>query len=284
MFLSLTSSAQSHMRDHTVLPFYFDLSFPVFFQFSFLMHLEQHTELDNLITMRGSTCAPPRRGFTASTPSLVMIPRTCLQRARQLPGFLLLHHPVFSQTTLRSASCSPKHTENTPITAVRTAVSVSQSSLSVCSIDNTVGERNVDQSIGFGVTRNTYSAHSKFSENTQAEKVVDRTGKPVGENSSNDRLGPCLMNRDRLLSQSIARKFVITNSKQPSQTSQDSTGLVYVVRGVICTFSGIMWTLCRMWAFLALLALDVARTLLGVMSLNSRIRLWRLLRWTAWKP
>ena len=38
---------------------------------------------------------------------------------------------------------------------------------------------------GFGVTRNTYSAHSKFSEITQAEKVVDRTGKPVGESSSN---------------------------------------------------------------------------------------------------
>ena len=66
-------------------------------------------------------------------------------------------------------------------------VSVSQSSLSVA-FDRTgkpVGERNVDQSIGFGVTRNTYSAHSKFSENTQAEKVIDRTGKPVGENSSN---------------------------------------------------------------------------------------------------
>ena len=66
-------------------------------------------------------------------------------------------------------------------------VSVSQSSSSVV-FDRTgkpVGERNVDQSIGFGVTRNTYSAHSKFSENTQAEKVVDRTGKPVGENSSN---------------------------------------------------------------------------------------------------
>ena len=66
-------------------------------------------------------------------------------------------------------------------------VSVSQSSLSVV-FDRTgkpVGGRNVDQSIGFGVTRNTYSAHSKFSENTQAEKVVDRTGKPVGENSSN---------------------------------------------------------------------------------------------------
>ena len=66
-------------------------------------------------------------------------------------------------------------------------MSVSQSSLSVV-FDRTgklVGERNVDQSIGFCVTRNTYSAHSKFSENTQAEKVVDRTGKLVGENSSN---------------------------------------------------------------------------------------------------
>ena len=48
-----------------------------------------------------------------------------------------------------------------------------------------MGERNVDQSTGFGVTRNTYSAHSKFSEITQAEKMVDRTGKPVGESSSN---------------------------------------------------------------------------------------------------
>ena len=48
-----------------------------------------------------------------------------------------------------------------------------------------MGERNVDQSVNFGVTRNTYSAHSKFSENTQAEKVVDGSGKPVGESSSN---------------------------------------------------------------------------------------------------
>ena len=85
-----------------------------------------------------------------------------------------------------------------PITAIQKACqSVSQSSLSVV-FDRTgkpVGERNVDRSIGFGVTRNTYSAHSKFSENTQAERVVDRTGKLVGENTH--RLGPYLMNRDR---------------------------------------------------------------------------------------
>ena len=68
-------------------------------------------------------------------------------------------------------------------------VSVSQSSLSVV-FDRTgkpVDERDVDQSIGFGVTRNTYSAHSKFSENTQAEKVVDRTGKLVEEMFAEER-------------------------------------------------------------------------------------------------
>ena len=47
------------------------------------------------------------------------------------------------------------------------------------------GERDVDQSVGFGVTRNTYSAHSKFSENTQTEKVVDGSGQPDERNSSN---------------------------------------------------------------------------------------------------
>ena len=65
-------------------------------------------------------------------------------------------------------------------------VSVCQLSLSFV-FDRTgkpVGERDVDQSVNFGVTRNTYSAHSMFSENTQAEKVVDGTGKLVGENSS----------------------------------------------------------------------------------------------------
>ena len=80
-------------------------------------------------------------------------------------------------------------------------VPVSQSSLSVV-FDRTGkpdGEKEMSISqLVFGVTRNTYSAHSKFSENTQAEKVVDRTGKLVGEGSSNAQiLGPCLMNSDR---------------------------------------------------------------------------------------
>ena len=63
-------------------------------------------------------------------------------------------------------------------------VFVSQSSLSVAS-DRTgkpVGKSNIDQ-FSFGV-RNTYSAHNQFPAITQAEKMVDRMGKPVGESSS----------------------------------------------------------------------------------------------------
>ena len=63
-------------------------------------------------------------------------------------------------------------------------VFVSQSSLSVSS-DRTVkpvGKSNLDP-FSFGV-RNAYSAHNQFPAITQAEKMVDRTGKPVGESSS----------------------------------------------------------------------------------------------------
>ena len=69
-----------------------------------------------------------------------------------------------------------------PITAIQKACqSVSRHCLVV--FDRTgkpAGERDVDQSIGFGVTRNTYSAHSKFSENTQADRNFDRIdGEPM---------------------------------------------------------------------------------------------------------
>ena len=65
-------------------------------------------------------------------------------------------------------------------------VSVSQSSSVVFDrAGKPARERIVDQSVNFGATRNTYSAHNKFSENTQAEKVVDRSGKPEERNSSN---------------------------------------------------------------------------------------------------
>ena len=61
------------------------------------------------------------------------------------------------------------------------------------------GERSVDQSVYFGVTRNTYSAHSKFSEITQAEKRVDRTEKPVGHSSSNAQIRTLLDDQRQMI-------------------------------------------------------------------------------------
>ena len=80
-------------------------------------------------------------------------------------------------------------------------VSVSQSSSSVVfdGSGKLDGERNVDQSVGFGVTRNTYSAHSKFSENTQAEKVVDGSGKPEERNSSNAQIRTLLEEQRQMI-------------------------------------------------------------------------------------
>ena len=61
------------------------------------------------------------------------------------------------------------------------------------------GERNVDQSVNFGVTRNTYSAHSKFSGNTQAEKVVDRSGKPDERDSSSAQIRTLLEEQRQMI-------------------------------------------------------------------------------------
>ena len=99
-------------------------------------------------------------------------------------------------------------------------MSVSQSSSSSVVFDRAgkpAGERDVDQSIGFGVTRNTYSAHSKFSENTQAEKVVDRSGKPEERNSSNAQIRTLLEEQRQMIIAEYCEKLVITNSKQLMQ-------------------------------------------------------------------
>ena len=61
------------------------------------------------------------------------------------------------------------------------------------------GERNVDQSVGFGVTRNTYCAHSKFSENTQAEKEVEGSGKLDERNSSNAQIRTLLEEQRQMI-------------------------------------------------------------------------------------
>ena len=47
--------------------------------------------------------------------------------------------------------------------------------------------------------RNTYSARSKISENTQAEKVVDGSGKPDARNSSNAQIRTLLEEQRQMI-------------------------------------------------------------------------------------
>ena len=78
-----------------------------------------------------------------------------------------------------------------PLTAIREACqSVSQSVSQSSSVmfdgsGQPDGERMVDQSVNFGVTFTVISAHSNFSENTQTENMVDRSGQPDERCSSN---------------------------------------------------------------------------------------------------
>ena len=169
------------------------------------MHPEPHTDLDNLITMQHNLRTSAKGSDDADD---VTVSLTGYEPNDMVFNELGNSKGSFSYVTPSSDLDIDDATLGKLLTEAHReyadyrspeGVSVSQSSLSVV-FDRTgksVGERNVDQSSGFGVTRNTYSAHSKFSENTQAEKVVHRTGKPVGESSSKHRLGPCLTNRDR---------------------------------------------------------------------------------------
>ena len=79
------------------------------------------------------------------------------------------------------------------------SVSLSSSSVVFDGSGKPDGERNVDQSVGFRVTRNTYSAHSKFSENTRTEKMVDGSGKLDERDSSNAQIRTLLEDQRQMI-------------------------------------------------------------------------------------
>ena len=148
------------------------------------MHPEQHTDLDNLNTMQHNLCNSAKGSNDAYDVSVSLTgfePNdTVVNELGNSQGSFSYVTPSsdldIDDTTLGKL-LTEAHREYADYRSLE-GVSVSQSVV----FDRTgkpVGEGNVDQSIGFGVTRNTYSAHSKFSENTQAEKMVDRTGKLV---------------------------------------------------------------------------------------------------------
>ena len=139
------------------------------------------------------TCSPPRtRGVTTPTtspcPSQVMSPTSWPSASSttvQVPSPTLPSHRTWTLTTLHFGKLLDEAHRGQADYCDPEGVSVFQSSSVVFFWEGKpAGERDDDQSIGFGVMRNTYSALSNFSEITQAEKMVDRTGKPVGESSS----------------------------------------------------------------------------------------------------
>ena len=195
------------LSDLTFLPFYFDLSFSVFFHSSVLMHPEPHTDLDNLNIAQHNLRNSAKGSYDAYDVTVSLTghePNDMvfneLGNSQGSFSFVTPSSDLDIDDTTLGKLLTEAHREYADYRSPE-VVSVSQSSLSVV-FDRTgkpVGERNVDQSIGFGVTRNTYSAHSKFSENTQAEKMVDRTGKPVGESSSNAQIRTLLVEQRQMI-------------------------------------------------------------------------------------
>ena len=173
-----------------ILPFYFDLSFPVFFHSSVLMHPDLHTDLDNLDSVKNNLRHSAKGSLDAYD---VTFSLTGYEPNDTVSNELVDSQGPFSYVT----PSSDKDMDDTTLGKLFTeahreyadyrspeGVFVSQSSLSVVS-DRTgkpVEKSNIDQ-FSFGV-RNTYSAPHQFPAIAQAELMVDRTWKPVGESSS----------------------------------------------------------------------------------------------------
>ena len=161
------------------------------------MHFEQHTELDNLIAMQNLRTSANKGSNDDCDVSTSL---TGYEPNYMAFSELGDSQGPFSYITPSSDQDIDDATLGKLLTEAHRGqaeycdpegVSVSQSSLSVV-FDRTgkpLGQRNIDQSIGFGVTRSTYSAHSKLFENNQGDKVVDRTWKFEGESSTNGQIG-----------------------------------------------------------------------------------------------
>ena len=81
-----------------------------------------------------------------------------------------------------------------------------------------MGKSNLDQ-FSFGV-RNTYSAHNQFPAITQAEKMVDRTVKPVGEISSSAQIRT-LFDEQRLMIIAECCEKISHHELQAARAEQD---------------------------------------------------------------
>ena len=115
------------LLEFTFLPFYFNLSFTVLSFFFPLLHFEQHTELNNLIAMQNLRTSENRESNDAYdvTDSLTNYEPNYMPSASsttpRVPSPTLPRHQTRTWMTRHSASCSPRHTEDKPITAIQKA-------------------------------------------------------------------------------------------------------------------------------------------------------------------
>ena len=164
---------------------------------------------------RKHTDAPRHTHWTSS----VMSPTTWLSASSttlQVPLPTSSRHRTRTWMTWHSTSCSPRHTENKPITAIQKACqSVIRRRLS-CSIEQgNLREKEVSINQLVLVPQETRTVlTATFLKTPKLRKWSIEQGNLWEKIVPMHRLGPYLMNRDRWLSQNIARKLVITNSKQ----------------------------------------------------------------------
>ena len=171
------------------------------------------------------TCATSRtRGVTTLTtstpPAQVMSPTSwpsASSTTLQVPSPTLSRHRTRTWMTRHSASFSQRHTEDKPITAIQRRVSQSVSRRRLlCSIEQG-NLRKKEMSINrlVLVSRETRTElTASFLKTPELRKWSIDRGNLRSETAQMHRLGLYLKNRDRWLSQNIARKLVITNFKQ----------------------------------------------------------------------
>ena len=170
------------------------------------------------------TCAPPRtRGVTtpttSPTPSQVMSPTTwpsASSTTSRVPSPTSPRHQTRTWMTRHSASCSPRHTEDKPITAIQKArQSVSRRCL-LCLIEQgNLWEKEMSIKQLVLVSRETRTVLTAvFLKTPKLKKWSIEQGNLWSEIAQMHRLGLYLMNRHKWLSQNVARKLVITNSMQ----------------------------------------------------------------------
>ena len=159
------------------------------------MHFEQHTELDNLITVQHNLRTSANKGVTTPTtstpPSQAMSPTTWPSASLATPRVSFSYITQSSDLDTDDATLGKLLTEaHREYADYRSpeGVSVSQSSLSVV-VDRTgkpVGERNVDQSIGFLVSRETRTVlTASFLKTPKLRKWSIEQGNLWEKNSSN---------------------------------------------------------------------------------------------------